>query len=171
MDHSRGLPPVVGDDARVLILGSLPSVRSIELQQYYAFHTNAFWKIMGQLFGAKQDLPYETRVDQMRQQGIALWDTLASAVREGSLDARIDPSTAKANDIHAFLKAHSGIRLIAFNGQTSQKYFDRFVVRDSDVALPQLDYLLMPSTSAANRSMTDRQKLDRWSAIKEFLSA
>ena len=144
---------------------------STELPQYYAFHTNAFWKIMGELFGASHDLPYDDRVDRLRRQGIALWDTLASAVRQGSLDARIDPATAKPNDFKTFLNVHKGVRLIAFNGQTSQKYFERFVIRRSDVALPELDYLLMPSTSAANASMTESEKTARWSALARYLSA
>ena len=47
----RGFPPVVDDDARVLILGSFPSALSLVTRQYYANPRNAFWPIVGELFG------------------------------------------------------------------------------------------------------------------------
>ncbi|HEX5419366.1 MAG TPA: DNA-deoxyinosine glycosylase, partial [Gammaproteobacteria bacterium] len=46
---ARGFPPVAAPDAQVLVLGSLPGKRSIEMQQYYAQPQNAFWRIMGAL--------------------------------------------------------------------------------------------------------------------------
>lgn len=171
MKTSKGLPPVIGDNARVLILGSLPSVRSIELQQYYAFPTNAFWSIMGALFDAGRELEYSDRLNILMSRGIALWDTLASSVRAGSLDANIDHSTAQVNDFPEILADNCRIRLIAFNGQESQKSFERYVIRDPAVPLPELDYRLMPSTSAANAMVNVQQKIEAWSVIKEYLPA
>ena len=86
---SVGFPPIADADARVLVLGSLPGRMSLEKQQYYAQPYNAFWKIMGQLFGAAPELPYERRLEELRKHGVAVWDVLAAGERSGSLDSAI----------------------------------------------------------------------------------
>lgn len=166
---SLGLPPVVGDDPTVLILGSLPSVQSIELQQYYAFQGNLFWTLMGQIVAAGRALPYPDRIERLRACGIALWDSLAAAERVGSQDSKIVPTSAQANDFAAFFQQHPGLQLVAFNGQTAHKYFQRFVAAATNDAVPDIDFLLLPSTSSAYRIMPDAEKLRKWSVIKKYL--
>lgn len=167
---SRGFPPVVGEDPRVLILGSLPSVRSIEEQQYYAHPRNAFWPIMGLLLGAGRELEYAQRLAVLCERGIALWDTLATSVRKGSLDSNIDHSTAQPNDFSEFFARHPGVRLIAFNGHQSEKSFRRHVDKDPAVELPAPARVRLPSTSAANAAMTLQQKTEAWSVIIPYLA-
>jgi len=171
MQPTIGLPPVVGDDARVLILGSLPSVRSVELQQYYAFPTNAFWVIMGALVDAGRELSYPDRLSILKARKIALWDALASSVRAGSLDQSIDQRTAQPNDFAGFLRRNRRIRLIAFNGRASQASFQRFADSDQGVTLAHCEQILLPSTSAANTSMTVQEKIRAWSVITGYLPA
>jgi len=60
--ESRGFPPVATRDARVLILGTLPGPESLRQQQYYALPRNAFWRIMGDLFGAGPGESYPRRL-------------------------------------------------------------------------------------------------------------
>ena len=115
MERSQGFPPVASADARSLILGSLPGARSIAEQQYYAHPQNAFWRIMGELFGITGD--YETRCAQLNANGIALWDVLHSSIRPGSMDADIKSDTAAVNDFADFFSAHPNIRTVAFNGK------------------------------------------------------
>ena len=57
-ERKQSFPPSVYPGAKVLILGSMPGEESLRQQQYYAFPQNAFWKIMGELFGFSRDLPY-----------------------------------------------------------------------------------------------------------------
>ena len=119
LTHSfaTGFAPIAAPDASVLILGSLPSQLSLQKQEYYGNPQNAFWRVMGELFGARPDETYTKRARTLQQNGIAVWDVLLSSIRPGSMDAAIDLSTARPNDFPAFFDAHPDIELICFNGK------------------------------------------------------
>src|SRR5689334_12191637 len=89
MTRVESFPPIVADNSKVLILGSMPGVASIKVRQYYAHPRNAFWPIMGALFGVDPLLPYPERIARVRAAGVALWDSLQACVRPGSLDSAI----------------------------------------------------------------------------------
>ena len=115
---------MIGENPKILILGSMPGEESLRQQQYYAFPRNSFWKIMGELFGFSRDLPYEERLEILKRNGIALWDSLASCRREGSLDTKImDPVP---NDILSLVKKNPSIRRILCNGSASWNYLRRY---------------------------------------------
>ena len=102
MDSSVGFAPIAAEGIHTLILGSLPSQQSLEKQQYYGNPQNAFWRIMGELFGAGPDLPYHERTVRLTDHGIGVWDVLQSSVRPGSMDSDIRPDTAVANVMAKF---------------------------------------------------------------------
>ena len=164
MTLSVGFPPIVGDDARVLILGTLPGVASLARGQYYGHPANAFWWIMGELFGAEPALPYPERCERLRAGGIALWDVCAAARRAGSLDSAIEPATIAANDIAGLLGQHPGIGLIAFNGGPAARLFRRHVLPGLPPATAALPRVVLPSTSPAYAAMPRAEKLARWRA-------
>lgn len=147
-------------DARVLILGSLPGVRSIKEQQYYAHPQNALWPIMRELFGIEGN--YDSRCLQLQAARVALWDVLQSSVRPGSLDADIRMDRARTNDFAGFFRGHDAIELVAFNGKKAEQLFSRFV--DSDVVPESIRYVGLPSTSPAYASMPLSGKLSAWRA-------
>ena len=155
---STGFPPVVGEDARVLILGSLPGERSISMQQYYAHPRNGFWTIMEDVFGIRGH--YDVRCAQLIQHRIALWDVLKRSVRPGSLDADIETRTAEVNQLQDFLLEHQDIRRIVFNGKKARQLFDRFV--DIDLLDDAIALISAPSTSPAYAAMPLSEKCDRW---------
>ena len=161
--------PVAQADATVLILGSLPGRKSLDMQEYYAHPQNAFWKIVASLFGAASSLPYKRRLNILTSHQIALWDVLSAAERPGSLDSSIVPQSAVPNDFAAFFRAHPRIRRVYFNGQKAEALYRRRV----RPALGQefgLVYECLPSTSPAHAGMTFAKKLDRWIRIKETMT-
>lgn len=159
MAASKGFPPIESYDANILVLGSLPGQKSIAEQQYYAHPQNAFWRIMYEMFGVEGE--YADRCRQLRQRKIALWDVLAASVRPGSLDARIQMSSARPNDFDVFLREHTQLRLIAFNGKKAEQLFRRFVNLPSKSTIQTVG---LPSTSPAFASLAFSGKLQAWRA-------
>lgn len=160
-EHSLGFEPMSSDDARVLILGSLPSARSIAEQEYYAHPQNSFWRIMARLAAA--DGSYTHRCAALQKARIALWDVLASSIRPGSLDADIQMSTVVVNDFQRFLSEHGAVQRICFNGQKAAKIFsDRVPISALD---SRIQCLTLPSTSPAHAAMTFDEKLEHWRAV------
>ena len=155
---SAGFPPLAKADANFLVLGSLPGVRSIAEQQYYAHPRNAFWPIMKVLFAIDGD--YESRRRQLIANRIAVWDVLNSAVRPGSLDADIRLDVARANDFAAFFSSHPDIGVVIFNGKKAESLFVRFV--DARPNAPSARFIVLPSTSPAYAAMPYSAKLVRW---------
>jgi hypoxanthine-DNA glycosylase len=150
----EGLTPVVADGARVLILGSFPSERSLVAGEYYANRRNQFWPLLGAVFGFDPDLPYGGRIEAVTQHGVALWDVVHSCRRAGSMDAKIDRKSLVVNDFGPLLTAHPGIARIFVNGLTAFELFERHV----ETTLPAVR---LPSSSGA-LPMTFADKLARW---------
>jgi len=160
-EPSTGFPPIAAPDARVLILGSLPSRASLAAGHYYAHPRNQFWRIMAQLAGGGEN--YDARCERLRERGIAVWDVLASSVRPGSLDANIRLDTARVNDFPRFFRDHPGIGRVCFNGRKAEAMFRRFV--DAEQLPDDLRYATLPSTSPAHAALGFEQKLDAWRGI------
>ena len=139
----HGLPPIVGDGAHTLILGNMPSAISLATRQYYGNPRNAFWRIMGEVFGFTVDAAYDQRVAALTANGIAVWDVLRSCRRVGSLDSAVEPDSMVPNDFEALFAAHHITRVL-FNGAAAEKNYRRLVRRSKE-----LTYHRLPSTSPA----------------------
>ncbi len=161
--RSFGFPPVSSPSSRVLVLGSLPGKLSLERGEYYANPQNAFWKIVA---ARLPELPsdYPGRAAALIEHGVALWDVLAAATRSGSLDAAI-AADAIPNNFRAFFHVHPGIRLIAFNGGTAAKLYEKHVLRTLTDPQRSITRDTLPSTSGAHASLSFAKKVLRWSVI------
>ncbi|HZX79360.1 MAG TPA: DNA-deoxyinosine glycosylase [Lysobacter sp.] len=160
MPTLQGLPPIENPDARALVLGSMPGGLSLQTERYYAHPQNLFWPLMGRLVGAHPALPYEARLQRLREAGIALWDVIATCEREGSLDSAI--RNAAANDFVGFFARHASLRAVLFNGAAAEATFLRQV--PAEVVPPGLRLLRLPSTSPANRSIDEAEKTRQWAS-------
>jgi len=167
MPFIESFEPVIGRNPKVLILGSIPGIASLEAQQYYAHPRNAFWPIMAKLFDVEWDNEYELRIQQVKKLPVVLWDTLKACHREGSLDSAILKDELEANDIPGLLNSHPGINLIAFNGAASEKYFKKTVVRQLTDE-HKVDLKRLPSTSPAHASKNFQQKLEDWKMLMAY---
>ena len=168
MARVQSFAPIIGENPRILILGSMPGIASLEAVQYYAHPRNAFWPIMAELFGIDAGTDYVERIEQISQVPVILWDTLKHCYRPGSLDSAIRRDTAEANDIPGLLAEYPRVRAVSCNGATSANYFRKLVLPNIPSA-DAIELLQMPSTSPANAGMTFAQKLDAWRRLLDFI--
>ena len=157
----NSFPPIVDDNSKILILGSMPGAKSLEMNQYYAFPQNQFWKIMFHLFDAEFSDDYETRIDLIKQNKIALWDVIESCERKGSLDTEIKAEID--NDIPQLIENHSNIKMIFCNGQKSYKNLLKILGKNFKIPI-----LVLPSTSPLH-TVRFEEKLESWKVIQEYL--
>ena len=153
-------------DARVLILGSMPGEESLRQKQYYAHPKNAFWDIMGRLFGAGRDLPYRQRLRKLAAVKVALWDVAGECVRPGSLDSDIERRSVVPNGFQTLFKRCPHIRAVFFNGQKSAELFNKRV-RPTLAAADCLAFFILPSTSPAMASLSLNEKIKKWEIVLE----
>ena len=158
-----GLPPVGRNDARLFVLGSLPGDASLAAQRYYAHPTNQFWRLLGSAIGEElEPLAYEARLQRLAERRVGLWDVIASASRQGSLDQSI--REVEHNRIEHLLHDFPDLRAIAFNGITSSTIGRKLVGNPpSKIALVDL-----PSSSAANTTAFEL-KARAWAVLGQFV--
>ena len=115
--------PVFAPDARVMIVGTMPSVQSLAHAQYYAHPRNAFWPILFDFFGEMPHNDYERKKALIRAHGLALWDAAACCEREGSLDSAM--RGVVFNDFPSLYARCPGIEAVLCNGGTAHALFLR----------------------------------------------
>lgn len=164
---ATGFPPLAGDHAHTLILGSLPGIASIKNQQYYAHPHNSFWRLLGALTHFSPDSPYAERCQAALAAGLAIWDVCHSAQRNGSLDSAIAQDSVCVNDIAGLLKSYPTITTLAFNGQTAAKLFQTQAKRTHQLreAVQSCRLVTLPSSSPAHASLSFEQKLQQWRVL------
>jgi len=165
--YAEGFQPIADESASVLILGSMPSVASLQACQYYAHPRNAFWVIMGELFGAYPEMGYQQRQKLLVANHIAVWDVLQSCRRSGSLDANIDMKSIQVNDFAGFYTYHPAISLVFFNGGMAEKMYRQRILPKLGQEFDYLFYQRLPSTSPAHASLALAQKIAAWQVIKQ----
>ena len=152
------MAPVGSNDARLLILGSLPGEASLKAQRYYAHPQNQFWRLLGSAI--REDLAgldYEKRLQRLAARDIALWDVVGEARRQGSLDGAIRGATP--NQLRDYAATHPRLKAIAFNGQTAAR-LGRSALGD----LAEIQLVDLPSSSPAY-TLALAEKAKRWTLL------
>jgi hypoxanthine-DNA glycosylase len=158
--------PIASPSAQILILGTMPGMKSLQENQYYAHPRNAFWRIMADIYGFSADAPYESRVESLVAAGVAVWDVLQFCVRPGSLDSSIEKRSRVPNDFESFFRAHPNIRSVFFNGAAAEATF-----RDCGVRLlgvRDISFARLPSSSPAH-AVSYENKVRAWREALEGL--
>lgn len=153
----QGFSPVYDARTEILILGTAPSVKSLEKQQYYANPGNQFWNILFHSLAVEDPLEYSQRLELLKDHRIGLWDVYATFERKGSLDVNF--STIVPNDFTTLL-TKARIKTILTNGQLAYKEALK------NPTIPNLAIQQLPSTSGANNG----QSKTRMVAWKEALT-
>lgn len=139
----------------------MPGAKSLQMQQYYAFPQNQFWRIMFHLFDSEFSEDYETRINLLKQNKIALWDVIESCERKGSLDTEIKDEID--NNIPELIDNHPNIQTIFCNGQKSYKNLVKILGKDFKIPI-----VVLPSTSPLH-TVKFGEKLLSWEQIKTQL--
>ncbi|WP_066733355.1 DNA-deoxyinosine glycosylase [Cupriavidus sp. D384] len=164
MTTKRCFPPVVDPHTRVLVLGSLPGEVSLAQAQYYAHKQNRFWHLMSDVLDVDLvGLDYDSRLATLRRHRVGLWDVVAEARREGSLDSSIRDH--QGNDLIGLIATLPQLRAIAFNGGTAAKIGEKALAGHCD---PHA-IVKLPSSSPAY-TLAYAEKLIAWQALCEWLA-
>jgi len=154
-------PPIIDTNSKILILGSIPGVKSLEKQQYYGHPQNKFWKIIFELFQEEFTEDYARRIAVLKKHHIALWDVIDSCERKGSLDSEI--TNEEANQIAELLEKYPNIQAIFCNGGKSYKNLQKILGKNF-----RLPIYLLPSTSPLH-TISFEKKFEDWKKILEYI--
>ncbi len=153
--------PLFDEQSEILILGSLPSLKSREQNFFYGHPHNRFWPLLAALFGE----PAPTTVEEKRalalRRHVALWDVIGSCDIVGSSDSSI--RGVVPTDLRPVLRG-SRVRRIFCNGAVSGRYFRQYQAKTLG-----MEATVLPSTSPANAAWTMEKLLRAWSVITEEL--
>ena len=157
-DFNLSFEPLIFQNTEILILGSLPGRKSIELNQYYGHPRNRIWSILSHLKEKETPINYDDKKAFLNSFKIGLWDVAHSAIRKGSLDSNIKDE--KPNNINSLTKNNPSIKVIGFNGKKSEQMFYKFFKLN-----PALKYVSLPSSSPANMAINFENICKKWSQL------
>lgn len=147
--------PIYNCNSEILILGSIPSVKSRENSFYYGHPRNRFWKVMSAVLKCDEPKSIEEKKMMLLENRIALWDVIYSCEINGSSDGSI--RNVVPNDIRPILK-ESKINRVLANGAAAGRLYRRFCEKDTG-----LSAIVLPSTSPANASYSLDRLIKIWS--------
>ncbi len=155
--------PVVDDRCRVLILGSIPSVKSRENGFYYGHPSNRFWKVMTAVCEAEVPVTIEEKKAFLLVHHIALWDVIASCDILGSSDSHI--RNVEPQPIEKLMR-QAPIQAVFGNGAKACQLYRKYCEEKTGMPI-----LPLPSTSPANAVMRLPHLVEVWKeALQPYLT-
>ncbi|MBU0942361.1 MAG: DNA-deoxyinosine glycosylase [Bacteroidetes bacterium] len=152
----KSFEPIVNENTKILILGTIPGLASLKNREYYGNPRNHFWQLIYSFYNEEYStIDFKDKIEFLLSHKLGLWDVLKNCERKGSLDIAIKNQTE--NDFDSFFKKHKNIEVIIFNGKESHRFFLKKYGQ-----IQGITYHIMPSTSPAN-TMTFINKLNLWS--------
>lgn len=151
--------PVYDKASEILILGTLPSVKSRENNFYYGHKQNRFWKVLATLL--KEPVPdtIEEKKAMLLARRIALWDVIQSCDIKGSSDSSI--KNVQPTDIGMILEKTNITRIYA-NGNKAGQLYKRY-----QFPVTGIEAMVLPSTSPANAAWSLERLCEAWYVILE----
>lgn len=153
----HNIPPVFNSESRVLVLGSLPSVKSREAMFFYGHPQNRFWKVIASVAGEREPVSVEEKKALLLKNRIAVWDVIKSCDIIGSSDASI--RNAEPNDIGLLLNS-SNVSKVFANGGTAYKLYTKYCLPATNQEAVRLS-----STSPANAAFSLERLVSEWGGL------
>lgn len=150
--------PIYSNTSRILILGSLPSVKSREQNFFYGHPQNRFWKVISVLMNEPVPMDVEAKRELLLKHDIAIWDVIQSCDIKGSSDSSI--KNVIPTDLASIVE-NSKITKVFCNGKTSGKLYEKYQSKRVGI-----DAMVLPSTSPANAAYSLERLMDAWMVIK-----
>lgn len=157
-NFKTSFPPIADAETEILILGTLPGDRSLEVGEYFAHPRNRFWKIISCITGNPVPETYSEKRKLLLKNGIGVWNVLHKANRKGSLDTGIQNEVP--NELFLFLAEHRNVKVIGFDGLRAEALYDKHFSRRSDIT-----YISLPGCSPANARFDLQALCERWAAL------
>lgn len=157
-NFKTSFPPIADAETEILILGTLPGDRSLEVGEYFAHPRNRFWKIISCITGNPVPETYTEKRELLLTSRIGVWNVLHKANRKGSLDTGIRNEVP--NDLTAFLSQHQKVKVIGFDGLKAGALYNKHFSRISGIK-----YISLPGCSAANARFDLQALCERWAAL------
>lgn len=154
----HNLSPIYDANSKVLILGSIPSVKSREQGFYYAHPKNRFWQTLEKVFKEEISDTTSERKDFVLKHNIALFDVIKSCDINSSSDSSI--KNIVPNNISKILK-ETKIEVIFTTGRKAYDLYNKYIFPKT-----KMRAIYLPSTSPANCPKGIEEKL--YIAYKEI---
>lgn len=162
MEHIiHSIEPVFDAESRVLILGTMPSPKSREVQFYYGHPQNRFWRVLAAVLGEELPQSVPEKKAMLLRHRIALWDVLAECEITGASDSSI--RNPVANDLSVILD-HAPVQAVFTTGATAWKLYTRLQKPHTGIEAVRL-----PSTSPANCAVKMEALTEAYKAILPWL--
>lgn len=155
MHIKHGFEPVYDGNSKILILGTLPSVKSRENNFYYGHKQNRFWKVVAALTESNVPDTIEEKKKLLLESGIAIWDVIDECDIIGSDDSSI--KNVKPADIKTLIDK-TQIKSIYGNGGKACELYDKYIKEKT-----QIEIIKLPSTSPANAAYSLERLIHIWS--------
>lgn len=161
MQINHTLEPIYDKHSTVLILGSIPSVKSREVGFYYGHPRNRFWSVLSKIYGEKLSESKEDKIKFLKKHHIALFDVLASCDISASSDSSI--KNPVVNDL-SFILQEADIKAIFTTGKKAYSLYMKYIFPKT-----KMEAILLPSTSPANCCKgIDEILLKKYGQIKDY---
>lgn len=148
--------PIFDQGSEILILGTLPSVKSREERFYYGHKQNRFWRVLAEIVGTDVPVDVEQKKTFLLENHIAVWDVIAECDIIGSSDSSI--RNVVPTDLKGLLE-QTNIKRIYANGATAYKLYMKY-----SFPLTKREIMKLPSTSPANASYSLDRLIQIWKA-------
>ena len=149
--------PVYDKDSEILILGTLPSVKSRENNFYYGHKQNRFWKVLATLLKEPVPETIEEKKAMLLAHRIALWDVIQSCDIKVSSDSSI--KNVQPTDIGMILEKTNMTQIYA-NGNKAGQLYKRY-----QFPITGIEATVLPSTSPANAAWSLARLCEAWKTI------